>query len=87
MLHFGELDPHIPMSDVETIKSKQPSIDVYTYDAGHGFQCDERDSCARHLEDRMCSGANPWARAPHLTERLWTTILETCRSPRTERSC
>jgi len=23
MLHFGELDTHIPMSDVETIKSKQ----------------------------------------------------------------
>jgi carboxymethylenebutenolidase len=44
MLHFGELDTHIPMSDVETIKSKQPSIEVYTYKADHGFQCDERDS-------------------------------------------
>ena len=46
MLHFGELDAHIPMSDVETIKSKQPSVEVYTYNAGHGFQCDERDSFA-----------------------------------------
>src|SRR5437899_2537276 len=46
MLHFGELDAHIPMSDVETIKSKQPSVDVYTYNADHGFQCDERDSFA-----------------------------------------
>ena len=46
MLHFGELDAHIPMSDVETIKSKQPSVEVYTYDADHGFQCDERDSFA-----------------------------------------
>src|SRR5271169_5831808 len=44
MLHFGELDTHIPMSDVETIKSKQPSIEVYTYKADHGFQCDERDN-------------------------------------------
>ncbi len=43
MLHFGELDAHIPMSDVETIKSKQPSVDVYTYNADHGFQCDERE--------------------------------------------
>jgi carboxymethylenebutenolidase len=34
------------MSDVETIKSKQPSVDVYTYNADHGFQCDERDSFA-----------------------------------------
>jgi carboxymethylenebutenolidase len=46
MLHFGELDSHIPMSDVETIKSKQPSVDVYTYNAGHGFQCDERETFA-----------------------------------------
>ena len=46
MLHFGELDAHIPMSDVETIKSKQPSVDVHTYNADHGFQCDERDSFA-----------------------------------------
>jgi hypothetical protein len=38
MLHFGELDTHIPMSDVETIKSKQPSVEVYTYKADHGFQ-------------------------------------------------
>ena len=44
MLHFGELDKHIPMSDVETIKSKQPSVEVYTYNADHGFHCDERDS-------------------------------------------
>jgi carboxymethylenebutenolidase len=44
MLHFGELDAYIPMSDVETIKSKQPSVHVYTYNADHGFQCDERDS-------------------------------------------
>jgi len=46
MLHFGELDTHIPMSDVETIKLKQPSVEVYTYYADHGFQCDERDSFA-----------------------------------------
>jgi hypothetical protein len=34
------------MSDVETVKSKQPSFDVYTYNADYGFQCDERDSLA-----------------------------------------
>jgi len=37
------LAKHIPMSDVETIMSKQPSVEVYTYNADHGFQCDERD--------------------------------------------
>lgn len=46
MLHFGELDTHIPMSDVETIRSKQPSVEVYTYHADHGFQCDERNTAS-----------------------------------------
>lgn len=44
MLHFGELDAHIPMSDVEMIKQKQPGVIVHTYNADHGFQCDERGS-------------------------------------------
>jgi len=45
MLHFGELDAHIPMSDVDIIKSKQPAVEIYTYaNADHGFQCDERGS-------------------------------------------
>ena len=44
MMHFGELDSHIPMSDVESIKAAQPSVDVYVYDADHGFNCDHRGS-------------------------------------------
>jgi carboxymethylenebutenolidase len=43
-LHFGEKDDHIPLTDVETIKKKQPQAEVYTYPAGHGFYCDERGS-------------------------------------------
>jgi carboxymethylenebutenolidase len=37
------------------VKSKQPSVDVYTYNAGHGFQCDERDSFAPE-EAQVASG-------------------------------
>jgi carboxymethylenebutenolidase len=44
MLHFGEKDHAIPMSDVETVRKKQPGLPVYTYSAGHGFSCDERGS-------------------------------------------
>jgi carboxymethylenebutenolidase len=44
ILHFGELDAHIPMSDVEKIRAGCPDIPVYTYDADHGFNCDHRDS-------------------------------------------
>lgn len=44
MLHFGEQDHAIPMSDVETVAKKHPEVPVHTYDAGHGFSCDERGS-------------------------------------------
>jgi carboxymethylenebutenolidase len=44
-LHFGETDGAIPMSDVDAIKAAQPQAEVYVYPgAGHGFNCDERDS-------------------------------------------
>jgi carboxymethylenebutenolidase len=44
-MHFGALDQGIPLSDVETIKSKRPDCEVFIYpDAGHGFHCDERAS-------------------------------------------
>ncbi len=44
MLHFGELDAYIPMSQVEEIKAAHPDVPVYTYDADHGFHCDQRGS-------------------------------------------
>ena len=44
MLHFGERDAHIPMSDVDAIKAALPDVPVYTYDADHGFNCDARGS-------------------------------------------
>lgn len=44
MMHFGELDAHIPMSDVEKIRAAQPDVQIFTYDADHGFNCDHRAS-------------------------------------------
>ncbi len=44
IMHFGELDAHIPMSDVESVKAAQPDTPVYVYDADHGFNCDHRAS-------------------------------------------
>ena len=44
-MHFGALDTHIPVSDVETMRTKQPQAEIYVYQhAGHGFHCDERGS-------------------------------------------
>jgi carboxymethylenebutenolidase len=44
IMHFGELDAHIPMSDVEKVKAAQPDVPVYVYPADHGFNCDHRAS-------------------------------------------
>ena len=44
-LHFGEKDTGIPLTDVETIKTKRPDVEVHIYPgAQHGFHCDERAS-------------------------------------------
>jgi carboxymethylenebutenolidase len=44
MLHFGDQDQSIPMSDVEKVKAARPDVPVHVYHAGHGFSCDERGS-------------------------------------------
>ena len=44
IMHFGELDAHIPMTDVDRIKEAYPLIPVHVYDADHGFNCDHRAS-------------------------------------------
>mgnify|MGYP001252032092 FL=1 len=48
IMHFGELDAHIPMSDVDKVKAAQPDIPVYVYPADHGFNCDHRASYDEH---------------------------------------
>ena len=37
ILHFGDKDRLIPLSDVETIRRLRPECPAYVYDAGHGF--------------------------------------------------
>ena len=44
LMHFGALDAHIPMSDVDKIKAALPEVPVHVYDADHGFNCDHRGS-------------------------------------------
>ena len=45
MLHFGEQDAGIPMSDVKEISQKHPEVTTHTYaEAQHGFNCNHRGS-------------------------------------------
>lgn len=42
MLHFGARDQHIPASEIDKIRAAHPDVPIYMYDAGHGFNCEER---------------------------------------------
>jgi len=44
MLHFGDQDAHIPMTDVDAIRQAHPEVTVHVYQADHGFNCDHRGS-------------------------------------------
>lgn len=42
MMHFGAKDPHIGSAEIEKIKAAHPELPLFLYDAGHGFNCDQR---------------------------------------------
>ena len=44
MLHFGEKDDHIPVAGVRELAALYRDIPVHLYPAGHGFNCDQRES-------------------------------------------
>lgn len=44
ILHFGETDHGIPLTDVQKIIDRYPDLPVHIYPAGHGFNCDQRAS-------------------------------------------
>ncbi len=62
-LHFGEHDDHIPVSDIDKVKAAYPDVPVHTYDAGHGFNCDERGSYDKASADAA------WARTLAFLDR------------------
>lgn len=44
LMHFGKQDAHIPPSEIEQIRRHHPDVPLFLYNAGHGFNCDQRDS-------------------------------------------
>ncbi len=50
--HFGERDSGIPMPGVQKFAAAHPKVQVFTYPADHGFNCDQRgafDAAAARL--------------------------------------
>lgn len=57
MLHFGKEDQHIPKEKIDSVfMAAHPKIPVHWYDAGHGFNCNDRASynpeAARQARER-----------------------------------
>ena len=44
MAHFGNKDHWISLESVEVFKQKHADIEVFVYEADHGFNCDQRGS-------------------------------------------
>jgi carboxymethylenebutenolidase len=44
MAHFGERDSGIPIDGVRSFAAAHPEVQVFTYAADHGFNCDQRKS-------------------------------------------
>jgi carboxymethylenebutenolidase len=45
LLHFGLQDTHIPKTEIDSkVAAAHPEIPTFWYDAGHGFNCDDRAS-------------------------------------------
>src|SRR5689334_3780371 len=44
MAHFGERDAAIPVAGVRQFAAAHPEVQVFIYDAEHGFNCDHRKS-------------------------------------------
>jgi carboxymethylenebutenolidase len=42
LMHFGRRDPIIPPEHVAKLRAAFPRAEVHEYEAGHGFNCDER---------------------------------------------
>jgi len=52
MLHYGKLDTHIPAESVEKIHAAHPEVEIYWYDAGHGFNRDASLSATHEARER-----------------------------------
>ena len=56
-LHYGDQDASILAENVDDVRAKRPDVMVFTYPgAGHGFNCDERESF------HEASAARAWSR-------------------------
>ena len=54
-MHYGDKDTGIPLEQIEALKKRHPNVDVYTYDAGHGFCNSDRPN---NFNEAACKKAS-----------------------------
>ncbi len=54
-MHFGTRDKGIPLEQVELLKQQHPTVDIYTYDAEHGFCNSDRPD---RFDEAACTKAS-----------------------------
>jgi carboxymethylenebutenolidase len=54
-MHYGTRDQGIPTEQVEQLKQQHPDVDVYTYDADHGFCNSDRPN---RFDEAACTKAS-----------------------------
>ena len=54
-MHYGDKDTGIPLEQIEALKKRHPNVDVYTYDAVHGFCNSDRPS---NFNEAACKKAS-----------------------------
>lgn len=61
LLHFGEKDSFIPFEDVIQFRANRPDVSAFSYPAaGHGFNCDERDSYDEQAAQKALEHTQFW---------------------------
>lgn len=54
-MHFGTRDAGIPLEQIEGLKTRHPDVDIYTYDADHGFCNSDRPD---RFDEAACKKAS-----------------------------
>lgn len=54
-MHFGDKDQGIPLEQVDQLKARHPTADIYVYNGDHGFCNSDRPS---HFDEAACTKAS-----------------------------
>jgi len=51
---FGYQDTHLPANEAEKVRDAHPEVEIFWYEAGHGFNCDAQGSYNKEAALEAC---------------------------------